>query len=140
MTEKSCGTVLFTVKNGEIYYLLIKGKRGGYCGFPKGHMEPGECETETAIRETWEETSIKAELVPDFRRAMKYRLKSGNLKEVVYFTASFTGCEPEHNDGFENFNYLLLPFDEAKRMLTFPSTKRILSDADEFIRKKSNIG
>ncbi len=134
MTEKSCGTVLFTLKDGEIHYLLIKGKRGGNCGFPKGHTEPGETEEQTALRETWEETSIRAELIPGFRRETEYRLKNGNTKKVVYFVASYFGAEPERNAGFEDFDYLLIPFDRAIKAVGFPNMKRLLADADAFIK------
>ena len=41
MKEKSCGTVLYTVKDNVIHYLLIKAT-DTYCGFPKGHVEAGE--------------------------------------------------------------------------------------------------
>jgi ADP-ribose pyrophosphatase YjhB (NUDIX family) len=59
MKEKSCGTVLYTVKENVIHYLLIRAT-DTYCGLPKGHVEAGETEHETALRETREETSIRA--------------------------------------------------------------------------------
>ena len=81
MKEKSCGTVLYTVKDNVIHYLLIKAT-DIYCGFPKGHIEPGETEHQTALRETWEETSIRAEIVGDFRREVTYKMKNGNWNEL----------------------------------------------------------
>ena len=47
--EKSCGAVVFTRVGGELRYVLAQSLRGHY-GFPKGHVEPGETETETALR------------------------------------------------------------------------------------------
>ena len=82
MKEKSCGTVLWTVKDNVIHYVLLKA-RDGYCGFPKGHVEAGESEHETALRETREETSIRAEIVGDFRRETVYKMRNGNEKTVV---------------------------------------------------------
>ena len=35
--EKSCGGVVFTRRDDEILYVIIR-HRGGHCGFPKGHM------------------------------------------------------------------------------------------------------
>ena len=49
MLEKSCGAVLYTIENNEILYLLVRDSRG-ICGLPKGHVEPGETEVETALR------------------------------------------------------------------------------------------
>ncbi len=39
MIEKSCGTIPYTIKDGTIYYLLLKALDDGYCGFPKGHID-----------------------------------------------------------------------------------------------------
>ena len=51
MREKSCGTVTFTKIDGEIKYLLTRTDYGVY-GFAKGHVEDGESERQTAVRET----------------------------------------------------------------------------------------
>ena len=50
--EKSCGAIVFTYENGIRKYVIIRetGIYQGYCGFPKGHMEAGETEQDTAIR------------------------------------------------------------------------------------------
>jgi len=141
MTEKSCGTVLFTKRDGEVYYLLIKSTNmsgRSSVGFPKGHVEPGESEMETALRETWEETSIRAEIIPGFRRETEYRIHGGRLKRVVYFAASYEGEAPARNGNFELFEYLSLPFAEAHEALTFKNMKRILIAADKFIKKKTS--
>ena len=139
MTEKSCGTVLFTKKDGEVYYLLIKCTNmsgRSTVGFPKGHVEPGENEMETALRETWEETSIRAEIIPGFRRETEYRIHGDRLKRVVYFVASYDGGEPARNGDFESFEYLSLPFEEAHEALTFRNMKGVLAAADRFIKRK----
>lgn len=136
MTELSCGTVLFTVEAGKILYLLIQAPNDGYCGFPKGHMEAGETEEQTAYRETWEETSVKPEIDTAFRAETQYTLKNGNRKVVVYFAGEFSGQTPKHQEGFESLNYLLLPFDEARRALTFENAREILTRADAYIHRK----
>lgn len=131
--EKSCGTVPYTVKNGTLYYLLVRVGEDGPCGFPKGHVESGETEEETALRETWEETSVKPVINSDFRYEMTYRMGNGNEKKVVFFAADFSGQTPSHNEGFEKFDYLILPFEEACNMLTFESTRKMLESANDFI-------
>lgn len=131
--EKSCGVVPFSVRDGEIRYLLIRTKNG-VCGFPKGHMENGETEEETAVRETVEETSVVPRLLQGFRREHGYELKNGNAKTVTYFVGEFGTENPRKNGDFEDFEYLLLPFDEAIRALTFENTKELLTEADEFIK------
>ena len=56
---KSCGFVVYTDVLGERRYLVIESVNGDV-GFPKGHVEAGESELETAIRELSEEVGIKA--------------------------------------------------------------------------------
>ena len=45
--EFSCGAVLYTVDEGIRKYVLIMEPNGSY-GFPKGHIEAFESETECA--------------------------------------------------------------------------------------------
>lgn len=133
--EKSCGTVPFEIRNGKIYYLLTQARDDGYCGFPKGHVEKGESEIETAYRETWEETSVRPRIFEDFRVQVSYRMNSGRRKTVVYFLAEYTGQTPRYNHGFERLNYLILPLDEALEALTYENTREILKEADDYIKR-----
>lgn len=50
--EKACGAIIFTNENNTRKYVIIRGVGNyqGYYGFPKGHMEAGETERETAIK------------------------------------------------------------------------------------------
>lgn len=133
MFEKSCGTIPYTIKDNSIYYLLVKTKNNNYCGFPKGHVERSESEEDTAFRETLEETSVSVAINGGFRREITYKLNSGNDKTVVYFLAYFRDQSPTRNGDFEDFEYLLLPFDDAYQALTFDNTKQILKEANEFL-------
>ena len=56
--EKSCGAIVFRKYHGNTELLLIKHANGGHWSFPKGHVEPGETEQETAAREVKEEVAI----------------------------------------------------------------------------------
>ena len=60
VNEKSCGAIVFSYENGIRKYVITRGTGiyKEFCGFPKGHMEPGETETETALREVKEETGL----------------------------------------------------------------------------------
>ena len=51
--EKTCGAVMYTGDGDERRYFLIK-NNSGHIGFPKGHIEYGESERETALREVFE--------------------------------------------------------------------------------------
>ena len=69
--EKSCGAVVFTCIDGEIKYVLAQ-SLGGHFGFPKGHVEPGENEEETALREIYEEVNLRPKIIPGFRAVSEY--------------------------------------------------------------------
>lgn len=127
--EKSCGGVVFTRQENDIRYLIIR-NIGGNCGFPKGHMEAGETEQETALREIREEVGLSVSLIDGFRAEDTYLLhgKAGVEKQVIYFLAEFQGqqvcIQPE-----EITASFLVPYEEALALLPFPEAKRILTEA-----------
>lgn len=137
--EISCGTILYTRIGQTIHYVVLREPMNGYCGFPKGHVEAGETEIETALRETWEETSIHAEIVGDFRRETTYALRRGGSKRVTYFLARFSGQKPAHNPDFEYLEVMLLPYEKAYAALTHENMKNFLKEADEYIRSCSEL-
>lgn len=133
--EKSCGAVVFTRKNGNIYYVVIRQTNGDF-GFPKGHMEPGEDEQSTALREIREEVGLHTSIVEGFRFDISYPFpnRPGVTKQVVYFLAEFSeqslDIQPE-----EVSAAYLLPYKDALQMLTFAETKNILTEADCFLHQ-----
>lgn len=131
--QKSAGAVVYTVSDERIKYLLIKSQNGDV-GFPKGHIEKGETEESAAVREIFEETSVKAELLRDFKETVAYTMPNGKNKTVVYFVAKFENQTPKHNDGFEYNQYLLLDYDEALKALTFDNMKEILVKANDYLK------
>lgn len=78
--EKACGCIVF--KGNEI--LVIKQHQGFY-GFPKGHMEKGETEIITALREVKEETNIDVRINEKKRFEMSYIVNNNINKTVIYF-------------------------------------------------------
>ena len=68
--EKSCGAVIFYKSRQNTKILLVKNSNGRYWSFPKGHIEDGENEHQTAIREIKEETGLDVVIV--FSRLYNY--------------------------------------------------------------------
>ena len=134
--EHSCGAVVFTRRGGQFLYLIVRGM-SGFCGFPKGHVEPGETEEETARREILEETGLEPVFLEGFRETEIYDLKKkpGTDKEVVYFLAEFGDAVPFPRPG-EILEILLLPFGEAQKRLTRAGTRRVLAAADGYLRAR----
>ena len=103
INEKSCGAVVYRKYHGNTEILLIKHINSGHWSFPKGHVEAGETEVETAHREILEETSIDTIIDPTFRETVSYSPKKDTQKIVVYFIAkakntNFTPQEEEISD------------------------------------------
>lgn len=78
-----CGAYVF--KNNQV--LLVKHKNGSHWDFPKGHMELGETKKETAVREVFEETSVKIKIVSDKEYTISYMPNPEELKTVIFFEA-----------------------------------------------------
>lgn len=124
--EKSCGAVVCRKVEEGIEVLLICHKNGGHWAFPKGHVENNETETETALREIWEETGLKVELDTGFRRVVTFSPKPGVMKDVVYFAG-----EAQPNDALKAQEEELLDIcwespEKAMERITFDNDKETL--------------
>ena len=130
--EKSCGAIVFRKYHGNIELLLIKHSLAGHWSFPKGHVESGETEMETAHREVLEETGIEVELSSLFREVVTYSPKKDVMKDVIYFLGKA-----------KNFDYV--PQEEeiaqikwveinlANSFLTYDNDKQLVSKAKPLI-------
>jgi len=133
--EKSCGAVVFTRVNGEIRYVLAQ-NREGYYGFPKGHMEGGETEKETARHEIREEVGLRPRLIEGFRTCDEHPIPSrpGVIKQIVYFLAEYEDQEISYQKE-ELMSAPLVSFEEAMALFVFESSKRILNEAHAFLNR-----
>lgn len=129
--EKSCGAVLFREEQNERTYLVIQSVKG-HRTLCKGHVEPGETEEQTAVREIREETALCVEFVENFREVITYSPYEGCMKDVVFFLARVTGgvltCQPE-----EVSEASFLPFAQAVQRLTHQGDRNILEKAECFL-------
>ena len=134
-SEKSAGAVVF-FRGAQIEYLLLFSR---FLGFPKGHIERGEKERESAAREVREETGLEVTLLDGFRETDEYwyRRKDARVhKRAVFFLA-----QAQHRDSkisWEHEEMAWLSFDEAMVRLTYENGRKILIKANEFL-KRSNV-
>ena len=119
--EKSCGAIIFD--NDKV--LVIKQVKGHW-GFPKGHVEDGETEVETALREIKEETNLDVEIDDKYRYIEHYSPEEGIEKDVILFIAHKIGGEIKVQEEEVTETEWLLP-KEALERVTYDSSKRILS-------------
>ena len=136
--EYSCGAVVFTRMGGVPHFVLIraKGQPEGCHGFPKGHMEPGETEAQTALREIYEEVGLRVRLLEGFRAVTEYPLpdKPDTRKRVVFFLAEYENQEITVQES-ELVSHALAPFPEALALTEFADSRQILTDAHNFLSK-----
>lgn len=133
LSDRACGAVVYRRRLGGIRYLLIR-QHDGHWGFPKGHMDDGERERETAVREVREETNLTVILRDDFRETITYRLPSGRRKWVTYFLGRARMLNPAKRQDAEIAELVWLPYDEARKRVSFENTRAVLDRAERRIR------
>ena len=131
--EKSCGAVVFTRSNGKIRFLLISNLEGIY-GFPKGHVEAGETEEQTALREVFEEVGLTVNLIAGFRSKDEHPIpqKENMIKQITYFLGEYSNQEFTYQKD-ELTNAMLVDYETAMSLFQFDSSKRILTEANNYL-------
>ena len=134
-TEKSCGAVIFRDECGKRLYLLLH-YAGGHWDFPKGHVEAGESEEQTARREIQEETGLASlEFLPGFRETISYSFRHSTgeeaQKQVAFFLAKSSEKLVHLSD--EHIGFAWLPYSAAKKKATYENARMLLEKAEDHL-------
>ena len=132
--EKSCGALVVRREGEKYFILMIRHKAKGNRSFPKGHVEAGETEYITAMREVMEETSSRIAILSDFRATVNYSPSPGVMKEVVYFLAFTTSADIKPREG-EIAEVEWIPLEEAEGCLAHENDKTVFRAAMERMKK-----
>ena len=142
MSSKIAAGIILFRKLGEhnpIEYLLLQTSYGeNHWTPPKGHLDEGESELETAIRETKEESNLIIDLdykLIDLNHRIELRYPVNGRPKIVYYwigqlidnTKSKVKLSDEHID----FKWLDLT--KAIEIVKFPCMQTALSDSEKFI-------
>ena len=132
--EKSCGAVIFRRDGGQLRFLIVKNKKGRNWGFPKGHVELGENEEQTALREVREETGLNVRICRGFRAVSRYALWKRASKRVVFFLAeSYSGEVQVQEEEIERARWLSYP--AAMSFFRFDNDRRVLKSAVSWMNR-----
>lgn len=130
--EKSCGAIIFYRARQNVKILLVKNNNGRYWSFPKGHIEQGENEQQTAIREIKEETGLDVTLTRGFREISEYSPFGKIRKRVVFFLAqAFTDNVKIQEEEIDS--YIWVDLQQARKMCTYDNDLRIIDKAETAI-------
>lgn len=128
--EKSCGIVVF--KDNKV---LLVHHNLGHWGMPKGHVELGETDEETAMREVFEETGIEANIIEGFKEKITYFPKEGVEKDVYFFVGipNDDNLVPQLTEVSEA---KFIDIDKALEIITHIGEKNVLEKAINFYKNE----
>lgn len=130
--EESCGA--FIIDGNKV--LVVKQKRSGNYGFPKGHVEDGEIEEQTVIRKIKEETGVDIELISNKRYSLSYVQNETINKQVVYYLAKLVCKEFQTKQEKEIENILWVNIDDVEEILTYENIKLLWIEAKNDLQNK----
>lgn len=130
--ENSCGSIVYSATKSGRKYLLIRNKRSAHWGFPKGHVEKGETNEQTAEREVLEETGIRISIIPGFYEKSEYTIQGRIEKSVIIFLSKADSLDYRmQEEEIEECGWF--SYENAMKTLNYENDKRILVNADKYI-------
>ncbi|XP_055842076.1 bis(5'-nucleosyl)-tetraphosphatase [asymmetrical] [Episyrphus balteatus] len=139
MGKRAAGLIIFRRLCGEIQYLLMKASYGDYhWSSPKGHVDPGEDDFTTALRETQEEAGYSKDdliIYKEITSTLHYEVK-GKPKAVIYWLAELKDPSKEPVLSEEHTELKWLPMEEAKATVGFEDNQKLI---EEFHKKIPNL-
>jgi 8-oxo-dGTP pyrophosphatase MutT (NUDIX family) len=133
--RKSCGAIIYRRRLGRPVFLVVRHRSGDHWGFAKGHVDSGETEVETALREVHEETGLRIRFRDGFYERIYYLTPKERRKEVVYFLgrAPRKRVRIQHAEISE---HRWLPYWKTREILTYENTRLLLDKAVGYLQER----
>ncbi|XP_027521187.1 bis(5'-nucleosyl)-tetraphosphatase [asymmetrical] [Corapipo altera] len=147
MAVRACGLIIYrrlqqapsSKVADSIEYLLLQTSYGTHHWTPpKGHVDPGEDDLQTAFRETQEEAGLQASqltLVEGYRKELHYPVR-GKPKTVVYWLAEVKDCNTEIKLSEEHQAFQWLKLEDACKLAEYEDMQATLKEAHQFLCSK----
>ena len=135
MDEVSAGGIVFFKNN-----ILMLRKFNGDWVLPKGRVEENETIRDAAIREVYEESKAKVNVIKylgkiyyEFNRT-SYKEKVKVNKEVYWYLmmAHNMNCSAQKNEGFKEAKFL--PFERSLKIARYDDERKIIKKAIDDIK------
>lgn len=104
--RKSCGVLPWRENDGQKEFLIVYEQFSQCWSLPKGHMEAGETEVQTALRELYEETGLRARLDSRYAASIEYAISPVAKKQVVFFPGQVSGIPKVRPGEIERFKWV----------------------------------
>jgi 8-oxo-dGTP diphosphatase len=132
---RAAGGVVWTRwGDNRLRILLIHRPRYDDWSLPKGKVDPGESDTDCAVREVWEETGLRCTLGEELP-GTSYRDRHGRPKTVRYFAMQPVGGSFTPHDEVDEIRWV--DVDEADRLLSYEHDAAVVA---AFIGRLTNPG
>ena len=140
---RAAGLIIFRRKSfrAPFEYLLLQTSYGRHHWTPpKGHVDLGESDMETALRETEEEAGLKQDslnIMENICRTLNYEVR-GKPKTVIYWPAELNDYDVPIRLSREHQDFKWLLVDDACELL-HDTTGVALREVDHEIRKVTDF-
>ncbi|CAH1796679.1 unnamed protein product, partial [Owenia fusiformis] len=135
----AAGFIIFRRLQAEVQYLFLQTSYGEHHWTPpKGHVDPGESEMETALRETHEEAGLSKEqftIVDNFKDELLYEVR-GKPKRVVYWIAELKNPETPIKLSDEHIKYDWVNYANVNNYAQWDDMKLTMKRVHQFINEK----
>ncbi|XP_075992995.1 bis(5'-nucleosyl)-tetraphosphatase [asymmetrical] [Genypterus blacodes] len=147
MALRACGFIVFrrlcdsVPPPGNIEFLLLQTSYGEHHWTPpKGHVDPGEDDLTTALRETEEEAGLGSEhlqVVDDFAHELRYEV-GGRPKEVLYWLAELRDPGTAVMLSNEHQEYRWVRLEEACMLAKYRDLQETLRAAQKHLEARQH--
>ncbi|KAM4808955.1 bis(5'-nucleosyl)-tetraphosphatase [asymmetrical] [Rhinophrynus dorsalis] len=144
MALRACGLIIFrwcspglsAANANGIEFLLLQTSYGiHHWTPPKGHVDPGEDDLTTALRETEEEAGLhpnQFHIVEGFRKELNYNVRN-KPKTVIYWLAELKDSKTQVQLSDEHQDFRWLELDEACKYAGYKDMQDTLKEAHQFL-------
>ncbi|XP_073536501.1 bis(5'-nucleosyl)-tetraphosphatase [asymmetrical] isoform X2 [Phyllobates terribilis] len=138
MARRACGLIIFRrIYLGDIEFLLLQTSYGTHHWTPpKGHVDPGEDDMTTALRETEEEAGLQPSqfrIVDGFRKELNYKVNNAP-KTVVYWLGELKDQSASVKLSHEHQDFRWLRLQEACTFAGYQDMQETLNEAYQFLQ------